>query len=90
MKNVLIIGIIAAITYYYFESHHAKCESVADVENRAVELMGKFKSAVFSSNKDIDAMKLIQKIKEVELMKQHGFPDVQAACNLMDDLMEEL
>jgi hypothetical protein len=79
-----------SVVYYYFENHHSKCESVGDVENRAIELMDKFKSAVFSSNKDIDSMKLIQKMKEVELLKKHGFPDVQAACNLMDDLMEEL
>lgn len=86
----LILFVLLLVGYSYFKSYHAKCENLHDVENRAVELMDKFKSAVFSSEKDIDAMKLIQKIKEVQLMKKHGFPDIQAACNLMDDLMEEL
>jgi hypothetical protein len=90
MKKLFIIVIIAAAAYYYFNSYHPSCENLEDVENRGIELLEKFQKAVFSSHKDIDAMKLIEKMKEVELMKKHGFPDVQAACNLMDDLMDEL
>jgi hypothetical protein len=90
MKNIIIVVILAATGYYYFSNRHSPCETMDDVKDKAYALSKAFIHAATANNNRIDPVKLMEKIKEVEVMKTNGFPDRQQACQLMDELMDEL
>ena len=90
MKNLIIIVLIAAAAYYYFNQPKPACETINDVKDRAYDLAKALVHASTAKNSDLSADSLMQKIKKLDSMKKEGFPDIPQACELMDELMDEL
>ena len=90
MKNLIIIGLILGIAYYFFNNRVTNCETIEDVQDKGLELAQAFMHAATAKNSSIDAEALMKRIKKVEVMKDNGFPDIQKACVAMDEIMDEL
>ena len=90
MKFLIILILIATAGYYYFNQPKPACETFSDVQDRAYELAKAFMHASTAKNSDLTAKSILQKTKKLESMKKEGFPDIPRACELMDEMMDEL
>ena len=90
MKNLIIIGLIAAAGYYYFNTSRKPCETIGDVKDRAYELSKAFIHASTAKDSKLNAESLMRKIKNLESMKKEGFPNISRSCELIDEMMNEL
>lgn len=90
MKNLIIIALIAYGAYYFIYKKKSQCETMDDVKNKGLELAQAFIHAATDRNSDIDTKSLITEINKIEIMKKNGFPNIQQACEAMDDIMDEL
>jgi hypothetical protein len=83
MKNLIIIGLIAAAGYYFY-TKGSTCTTEDDVMEKTFEMMREFKnSSAMTSEKK--AMQLMAKLENIG---SNSSP--QETCDAMDELMAEL
>ena len=82
MKNLIIIGLIAAAGYYFY-NNGSTCNTEDDVMEKYFELIRDMKSSSIGN----DPRKIQNLMLKFESLKNNN--DYQATCDVIDEIMDE-